>query len=315
MSGLWEEMLQPARLAGVELPIERRRISGGRDVARKSLPYVSGQETEDTGRKPRIIEADIALFSDMQEDDLYPERYEALISVLQDDTEQSSVVWDDPVWGAINVKVMSWDADETAEDRDGVRISLTMEEDGFLDSEDLQISLLGISDQGRAETDAAELDAQLSDAGISDADIDDAWEAAGFPREPSETTSFADGISNLSRSLNAGAQTAQTAKASVNRIQARLQAAMAIPAARVASAWSVLDLGMRLVDASAAMGAEVIAKQARQIEYTTTSRMSVFEIANELYGDPSRVDEILRANPQQHPLFIPAGVVLSVLET
>lgn len=315
MAGLWEELLAPASLGGVELPLSRRRVRGGRDFARKRLPYVSGQEVEDTGRQPRSLEVTAELFNDMDEDGLYPERYEELISVLQDDTDQSEVEWNDPVFGPIQVKVVSWDSEENAEERDGARVNISMEEVGFLDTVDLQFSLLTTSDRSRAETDGAEFDALIDELAITGGDIDAAWSDAGFAREPGETTSFADQVSDLSGALDAGAQRADQVQALVNVRQARVQAVLELSSARAANGWELIDLGSRLIDSVAAIGEEVLQRQARIIQFTTVAPVtSIFELAAQLYADRSRAEEIRQNNPVVAPLFIPAGTVLRVLE-
>lgn len=312
--GLWEELLGPAALGGVELPVVRRRITGGRDFARKRLPFVAGQEVEDTGRRPREIEVQAELFNDMDEDDLYPDRYEELVAVLDDDSEQTEVLWDDPVWGPIPVKVVRWTAVEEAQSRDGVQITLNMEERGFSTSSDAVFSLLQQSDEGRAETDGAEFDALMEELAIGDDEIEAAWEESGFKKKELETVSFQDQVNNLVNDLDAGLQRADQVIAKVNTVQARVESVMALPAARTAAAWQVIDKGTRLIDSVAAIGESVVSRQTRIINFTTTGRTSVYEIAAKLYGDVDRVSEILRANPQESPLFIPAGTVLRVLE-
>lgn len=312
--GLWEELLQDAMLGGVVLPVTTRRIQGGRDFARKKLPFVGGQEVEDTGRKPRMIEVETELFRDVDED-YYPARYEELIAVLDNDTDQSEVEWHDPVWGPINVKVASWTANEEAESRDGVKVKLTLEETGFLVENNLRVSLLSLSDEGTAEQNGAEFDALIDELAITGGQVETAWEDSGFKKKPGETTSFASQVTQLTSALDAGLQRADQVEALVNRVQARTESVMSLPASRTAAAWEVLDIGARLIDSVAAIGEATVSRQVRIITITTNGPTSVFELANQLYGDASRVDEVLQANPQKRPLFIPAGTRLRVLET
>lgn len=315
MPGLWEELLAPASLGGVELPIVRRMISGGRSTVRKVLPYVGGQETEDTGRLPRKIEAEIELFNDMFEDGLYPDRYEELVDVLDDENDQAVVEWFDPVWGPIMVKVVSWEAEENAQDRDGVRLRLSMEEEGFQETADgTSFTLLRQSDRARAESDAAEFDALIEELAISDDDVAEAWEEAGYPKKIGETTSFQAQVRSFTDNLDSGLQRADQVRARVASVQARVESVMQLDAARSAAGWPLLFRGARVLDEVVAIGNAVISTQARLITVTTTTPTSVFELAAQLYGDVDRATEILQGNPQRHPLFVPVGTVLEVLD-
>jgi prophage DNA circulation protein len=310
--GLWEELLQPGSLDDVGLPVGRRRITGGRVVARKELPYVGGQEVEPMGRMARKLEVTVELFADVDEA-LYPERYEQLVALLEDD-EEPVHTWTDPVWGAMQVIVTSWDVDENAEARDGASISMTLEEVGFAEQADAVVSLLTTSDRSRAETDAAELDGSIAEAGITDADLEGAWNAAGFARADGESLSFADQVTSLIADVDDAVQDAEAVAAIVDRTRARIQGVVGLAQARTTAAWPVLERGARLIDTVARIGDEAIAQQGRIVLHTTTGPTSVYELANKLYGDMDRVDEILRRNSLPNPLFIRPGSVLRVLE-
>ena len=315
MSGLWEELLGPATLGGVSLPVTRRRISGGRDVARKRFPYVGGQEVEDTGRQPRSISIEVALFNDMDEADLYPARYEELVGVLQDDTDQAEVLWEDPVWGPIDVKVLSWDAEESADERDGVRMTLEMEEVGTEESAQA-FSLLTTSDRSTAETEAAEFDALIEELAVEDGDIEGAWEGSGFKKKPGESTSFLDGVRTFTRTLDAGLRRADDVQREVDTMQARISSVMNLTqVVDGLESWAMIDRGSRLLASVASIGDSAISSAVRIVEITTTTRTSVFDLALQLYDDPSRVDEIIEGNPLGSPLYMPVGTVLRVLET
>lgn len=310
---LWEELLQPATLGGVELPIGRRRITGGRDNVRKALPYTGGQETEPMGRRARRLEVEVELFADVDEA-LYPERYEQLVAVLQDDDEPH-VQWNDPVWGPIQVSIAEWDVIEEGRARDGAVVTIVLEEEGIGgSSDDATFSLLTTSDRSRAETDADELDLVIVEAGITQAELEAAWRKSGFARQLGETLSYARTVARLIKDLDDAAQDSDEVAAKVDRVRARIEAAVRLGQARSSVGWPVLERGMRLIDTIARIGDAVIARQGRIVIRTTTGPTSVYELAAKLYGDPARVDEILRRNPLPRPLFIPAGTVLRLLE-
>lgn len=310
--GLWEELLQPATLGEVELPVGRRRITGGRTIARKELPYVGGQEVEGMGRRARRLEVEVELFADVDEA-LYPERYEQLVTVL--DSEDATTTWNDPVWGPIQVAVTQWDAVEDARARDGVTISIALEEVGF-DQQPSQAEswLFVTSDRSRAETDGDELDATIAEVGITDREIAAAWAAAGHARKAAESLRFARQVVALIEDIDDAPQDAEAIAAKVDRVRARLESVVRLAQSRTSAAWPVLERGMRLIDTVVRIGDAAIARQGRIVIHTTKGMTSIYELASQLYGDPRRVDEILRRNPLPRPLFIPAGTVLRVLE-
>lgn len=315
MPGLWEQLLGPARLGGVDLPIVSRRISGGRTIARKRLPYVSGQESESTGRTARIIDIQVALFNDMNEDDLYPDRYEELVTVLSSDDNGGVVVWEDPIWGPIDVQITKWEADETAEERDGVRLSLTLEEEGFDNAgDDLDFSVISNNDRATAREEAQEFDDLIDELSITGGDIETAWSDKGYKKKSTETTSFVDQIDAVFDAIDDGAQRADEVQDQVNRFQARVEGVIELSQiSESVSGWGALDRGTRLMDAVAQAGSDVIASATKIVEYRVTGTISVYDAALALYGDVGRVDEIIAANPIQNPLFIPAGTTLRVL--
>lgn len=312
---LWEEILGPAALGGVELPVVSRRISGGRAVARKRLPYVSGQETENTGREARVLDVQVALFNDMREPDLYPERYEELVGVLSSDEDNGVVRWDDPVWGPMLVQVVKWEVDENSEERDGARISMTLEEEGFQESTNLAISLLTANDRSDAETQAAEFDELIDELAVTGGEVETAWEGAGYKKKAGESTSFLTTVNAVFTSIDEGQRRADEVAAEVNRFQARVESVLRLPAvAETVEGWAALDVGTRLIDSVAQSANATLAEATRVIDFEVTGPMSVFDVALRLYRDPDRVDEIIAANPMATPLYIPVGTVLKVLE-
>lgn len=315
---LWEEYLNAASLGGVELPIVRRRISGGWDGAKKELPHVNGAEFEPTGLRADGISIEVPLFEGMFSEEgspLYPDRYEELISVLKDDTRKGRLEWVDPVWGLMDVQVYSWEIDETSEERDGARVSIRMGQVGFsTDEPDLQLSVLAQSDRGSAATNAEELDDALADAGITEADIALAWEDAGVGLQDGESASFAETFDTYVERIDAGEIRANEAEAIVAQPQARIRAVMSLEAARTSSAWRVQDRSMRLLAAVVEMAERELGTEERLVTWTVPALTTVYEIAARRYGDLGRVSEILQRNGIMRPLYIPAGTVLVLAE-
>lgn len=306
----WDELLGPATFDGIEVEIVRRRIRGGRDFARKRLPYQGGQEVEDTGRLPRIIEVDIELFDSMGPD-VYPGTYEALVSLLQDDVGQAEFVYEDPVWGPIDVKVSEWSDDAGAQERDGVRMRITMEEVGIIDTAEAQFSLLSVADESALDAEAEAFDELIAEL-ASDGEIDDAWNDAGVGRKPGETVKVQDTASAFVAALNEGAQVATEVQAQVDRVKARVGALLQLPAVRDVDGWGALARGFRVQDLAQSYGEAIVSAGGKIITVDVGSPASVFEVASKLYGDRDRYEEILRGNPQLRPLYMDRGTALRV---
>jgi prophage DNA circulation protein len=314
---LWEEYLSAASLGGVELPVVRRRLSGGWDGAGKELPHVNGKEFEPTGLRAEDIEIQVPLFADMESDEpLYPDRYELLVSVLKDDTTKGRLVWVDPVWGEMDVQVMSYSIDENSGERDGARVSIRMTQVGFeLDTADLQLSVLARNDRGGARALASELDIDLADAGIKESAVEEAWAKAGVGPQSGEAISFAETVDAFFDDLDQGAVDVNDARALAFVPLSRIRAVTALSAARTSAAWPVADRAARLLAAVTEAAERAVGTRARLLVFRTRTKTTVWEIATRLYGDIGRVEEILQRNAIESPLFIPAGTRLIVEET
>jgi hypothetical protein len=315
---LWEEYLSAASLGGVELPVVRRRLSGGWDGAGKELPHVNGKEFEPTGLRAEDIEIQVPLFADMESDEpLYPDRYELLVSVLKDDTTKGRLVWVDPVWGEMDVQVMSYSIDENSGERDGARVSIRMTQVGFeLDTADLQLSVLARNDRGGARALASELDIDLADAGIKE---------SGGRRSVGEGRGRA-AVGRSHQLRRDGRRLLRRSGPGRSRRERRPRARL-----RAAVAHSRCDGPERRQDVRSVAGGRQGGAAARGrhggrrarrggrvrdlLVFRTRTKTTVWEIATRLYGDIGRVEEILQRNAIESPLFIPAGTRLIVEET
>ena len=314
MPGIWDERLQQASLGGVEVPVKSRRIKGGRDGARKRLPYVGGQEVEDTGRLPRALSVTIELFADVDPDH-YPARYEELVAFLQDDEGQAEGEWIDPVWGPMDVKVWTWEVDENAEARDGATIELEIEELGIEESANLTLTVLGANDRATVEDDADDFDDLIDELAITGGDVETAWAEDGVAKKTGETTSFLDGVQSFTKALDAGVTRADKVAAQVQTQQARIQSVMNITKGRTSRGWRMRNKGHQLIATVTNIGEAATAREGRIITRTLTGSLSIYDIARDVYGDVTRADEVLQRNPVLRPLFMPSGTVLRIRES
>lgn len=94
----------------------------------------------------------------------------------------------------------------------------------------------------------------------------------------------------------------------VNRLAARMNAVFAPAEEQAADAMDV-DAFRALVTLRAAVNRDLAARGRplpRIVEYRMAERMPALALAQRLYGDPRRTDELIAENNMVHPLFAPA---------
>lgn len=317
MSDLWERILQPASLGGVEFPLARRRWTGGRDGARLEFPHQPGQAADDTGRKPRALELVIELFADVDESH-YPGRFRELVSLFESDTLLGEVEYVDPILAPMDVKVWDFSVEEDATTRNGAVVTVNIEEV----SQDVQSSALSPRRSARStatETSLA-LDEELASLGVSDEEIALAFEKSGAPLAGSDEKNWPAGqkITSLTTAfvegLDAGLQTVDEVAARADTVRRRVASLTALAELRTVQGWGAYSAALQLVDALADMSETAARKAVAVIELTLSSQTSATELAAKLYGDRTRAEEIVRRNPTRRPNAYPAGTVLRVAE-
>src|SRR5262245_16894655 len=122
---VWQELLAPATLGGVEFPVRARAFSGGRDFARITPAHFDGQLVDDRGRKAIIFRLRVELWADVNETH-YPGIYDQLLEVFA--RPDREIEYQDPVLGPFPVKIAQFEVEEDAEQRNGASISITLEE-------------------------------------------------------------------------------------------------------------------------------------------------------------------------------------------
>src|SRR5690348_3757315 len=100
--GFFQEQLHTASLGGIEFPLTDRKTKYVRDIPQHEYPFRDGHDAEPTGRKGRVWELEVHLFTGMTwggATPLFPETYEALISLFEDPDLQGEVEYVDPFIG------------------------------------------------------------------------------------------------------------------------------------------------------------------------------------------------------------------------
>ncbi len=315
MSEVWDEIMTDASLGDVTFPLRRRAVSGGRDFARISPPHQPGQRVADTGRKALVFKLEVPLFNGVEgRDDLYPTVYEELLDVATSDDAKGEVEYIDPILGAFAVKVTEWSDDHDPDRRDGCTMAFTLEEI----TEDAFGFIVPARSPGREVIEAAAaLDEALADVGVSDEAVAEAFKSSGYPKQGDEKTwpagrTFESLATDFRDGLETGLVYADRVATEVDRTRARVRGVLELGALRTTAGWPAMAEALRLVDAAGALAERAVARAVPVIDYRVLGVMSVYDVAVELYGDPSRADEILARNRIATPLAIRAGSVLRV---
>lgn len=309
----WEVIMADATLGGVTFPLAKRALGGGLDFGRIRPIGRAGQGVEPTGRHPLTFTLEIPLFNGVeQRRDLYPTVYEELIDVFTNDVAAGPVDYTDPILGSFRVTVPKWDADETAERRDGAVITCQLEE---ADESDDSFVVPARSPGREAIARAAAMDAGLAGLGANDTDVLAAIAASGYPRSGDERWSSGALMSGMTSGflgdLQAGALTADQVGSRVDAYRSRIRSVvLGIEAVGTALGWDVYAAGMMLVDAAGALGERALASAAPVQLVRINGSVSAADLALRLYRDPARADDIIRRAPVARPWAYEAGTVL-----
>jgi hypothetical protein len=194
MPDYWNETLLDATLEAADIevtfPIATRDVRAGRAFARRRYPYRPGQDAEDTGQNPRVINYDIPLFRDVEEEH-YPDGFLSMLDLFESDEVKGRATLTDPEFGPIEVRLveMQWRTD--ARERDGGQLRVSFETLGesvqtFFDP----VEGDSAGDQASAEEAAGKLDQALGDAGLEPKEVAGLLLDAGVPLVETELLAF-----------------------------------------------------------------------------------------------------------------------------
>lgn len=309
----WDDTLGQYKLDGVEFEAAARRRKGGRKIVQRRYPNRDGQDVEDMGREPYTFELSIPLFNGVNPNH-WPGLFDNLVAVLEG--PPSNLEYQDPEFGTLIVAVQSWDDGLDAGQRDGTILSIVLVEK-MLDAGPI-FRVAETSVLTDPTTLAASLDDAMADAGIEENTVTAGFAAAGAELDEDEVgatgTLWESQVAETLARIDDGAATADAIVAQVERVRARLDVLTGIDAAQTADGQPVYEAAMLLAASLEATARELAADAPALVEHRTLVETSIFEVANALYADPSRVADLLARNAMADPLFIPAGTVLVVAE-
>jgi prophage DNA circulation protein len=307
------ETLNDASLGGIVFPVGARNISGGRAFARRRYPFRDGQSTEGTGREPYKFSLTVPLFVDVDPSH-YPDVYEALRAQLDEPDLSSRIEYVDPELGPLFVQVVDWTWKQTAEQRDGGRFEIELEEVSF---DDFVFSTRVQDDRGAADLAAEIVDTTLEDVGVSDADVISALAAVGAPLGDGEAfdpgAATAGLLGNFTSALDDGVLAADELATRLDTLRLRLEAIGSLPELGTVAGWPAVQALSQLTAAVTQVADAALAASVPVVYYDVTESMSAWEIAVALYGDGERGEEVLRRNPSRESLCYRPGAQLRVL--
>lgn len=293
----WSSNLMPSKLDGVEFFIQDRRIETGRSFARYRFPYRTGQGVEDSGRKIYIFHLTVPLYRDVAEG-LYPGTADKLIAILDDEQKKAEVEYQDPEFGPFKVKVDSfvWDTNSTA--RNGGMLSLVLEEITFDQSITENLSKPQFGARTLASLRAASLDFAMDTLGVSLPDITD----SKFPSLTEMWESIQEGLDNA-------ALAADGVAARIDEVTLVSQKILNFSAGDEIERWSITNSVIDFVGAAEDVGNDGDSAPAGEKlqSFILPDDMSMYDIANWLYKDTIRAEEIAFNNPYSNPMNYPRG--------
>lgn len=290
------------QLGKIVVDASSRRVDFGRDFARVRYPYRSGQGVEDLGRKIYIFTIELPLFRGVRPSD-YPKTSDELLALVTDEKDKGEIVYIDPEFGAFDVKIadVSWSIN--AEEQDGGRMSITLEERSF--DKDLleEVNNGKLAARGNAAKSASRADYLM----------DTQFDPIIDPFEPS-TFSLTDAWNSLQDFLDQAASTADGVAAQVDEFVSVAQKAMAFSAREELSRWSVVCAVQDAVGFAFMAGDDAATDSAPNgfREITLPTEMSMYEIAATYLGDPSLAERVAADNPHPSPFAYERGTKILV---
>jgi prophage DNA circulation protein len=292
MGQLWSDFLQEGSFDGVSFDFVRAVVEGGNDIDQQVFPNRDGQRNEPRGRKARR-ERILALFID----DDYPDTMNALLAKLENGGAAKEFV--DPIFGSMQMSCESFTVVHDADDA--------------VDSAAVELSL--VEDTGTNQGLQAVVSTTPARASALRLAITAVLEAvSSFQATADAVTSY---VSQVQGAMAAAASIADSLEAtgdqlSAPEIQAQANAALATMDIAIAdySSPEAYDLGAALLAMSAAaavMAQELIEAKPPLQTHPVLADTNLLSFVHDLYGDTSRVEEVLALNSIPDPSFIPAG--------
>lgn len=286
-----KEHLSPFAYEGVEFPALDTSLSAGHDSAKHAGYRQRGADVETTGPKPKVIKVKVPLYNGLHwPSALFPGVYADLVRVL-DSTPQGLLTH--PTRGLLSVHVDEWTESFEGKTKDGLTLEITFTEQ-------------------RGEATLLEFAPAASPADVAIAQAAAVDAAAAGLSLADRFLGFADDVASVMDDLASADATLTQAIASADALVRRCQDDLDDPALAASQYFPLRS----------AVGATLAAVTARVAErsgdrpgtFRLPVAMSIAEVAAhpDVYGDASRMGDLLAVNALADPSDIPAGTTLLV---
>lgn len=304
MADYFELNILEASLNYVEIPVADRKLGVGRRLARTEIAYRDGQGGEDLGLKAQTFALTLPLFRGLDES-YYPGTYRQLLAIIEDPELRGNVEYVDPEFGPIQVQILDYNIIATGKDRDGVMLTLDLEEVGFDQSLLSNLKQPILAGASRASLFAAQVDQEIAFIAIP------ASEKPGF--------SLSDAWNKLQSLIDAGANATDFIAAEIDQIYLLAERIIHFSLEDEIERFSLFNAVIGFAGAAEDFANQSAANQSASgggakalVEVVLPAEMSAYDIGAHYYNDASRADDIIFDNPTANPMLYPRGTVIKI---
>lgn len=302
----WSQNLLPSKLAAslgdgsdVEFEIRERNVESGQKLARYPYPYRAGQGVEGLGRKIYIWNLKCPLSRGVGINH-YPGTVDNLVKLIE--AEGGELEFMDPEWGPFKVIVTDWAWLTVAEVRNGGVLTMVLEERSFEQSISDNLNKPEFAKRALAAKLATSLDNALELLGTSLPNISDG--AKGF--------SLTEMWNDVQDALDTAALAADDIAARIDEVFLVGQDIYNFSAEDELERWSITNSVADFLGAieEVGNGSGDTPPGETMVKKVLPDTMSMYDIANWLYKDPFRAEEISFNNPVANPMAYPRGMTI-----
>jgi prophage DNA circulation protein len=297
----WEEDISVASFRGLSFEVLSIRDSITRRVVEHKFPYRDGASLEDTGREPRPF--------DIEGDFISDNYLEELINFSKIADEGATGPFVHPLFGTFQAKVMAFDINHEGERRDSATFTLQLKEDG---TNTKVPDFSGVESAGDDLTRETETVVSISEEIVEFTPPDDTDWLDLVDRAVEDALAFIDDVDAIVDDLETRfEQMRKTALDAIDEVVAMTDRAVdtvtSVTTPLVQGLHSIVIAAKRLRERAERIKSKIVELPIDVTAPLTTTAMR-------LYGDASRVDDLVRINKIRNPFLIPAGTRLRVFQ-
>lgn len=305
MADYFELNILEASLNYVEFPVSDRKLGVGRRFVRTDYAYRDGQGGEELGLKAQTFSLTLPLFRGLDES-YYPDTYIKLIAIIEDPDLRGNVEYIDPEFGPIQVQILDYDIIATGKDRDGVMLTLSLEEVGFDQSLLSHLTQPILAGASRASLLASQVDQEIAFIDIPEA------EKPGF--------SLADAWNKFQSLIDAGANATDFIAAQLDEIYLLAERIINFSLVDEVERFSLFNAVIGFAgaaedfanQASSNQSADGQSRSKQLIEVVLPAEMSAYDIGTYYFNDAGLADDIIFNNPTANPMLYPRGTTVRI---